>query len=574
MSFTQALLVAAGSAAMTPAPLAPRLSVSPLNPGPAAWHAPDLATTLRKLASARPTERQAARWQHARALLGAGKSADAHGVLQVMAQDERDLALAAPFRLAMGRTLVELRRGAEAVAALDMPQLATNAEACAWRLMAYFRAGAPQLAVQQLGCAKPALSARAGAARAPFIIAAAEAALESGDADTALDWLRFAPSNAAGRLVQGRALLSRKRPADAARVFEEIVKEGTAEQQAAASLGLVQARLSGRQLGGPAALKQLAEHRYRWRGGAIERDNLFLSFSLARKTGDDATALGVAASLVRYHAPGAGLAPLLTQCHALFATMLDPTSRTPLPRAAGLYWEYRDLAPGGLEGDLLALRLAERLQAAGLYQRAAGLLEHQLLTRARDLAQGPLSVRVAKLHVLAGDPQKALDALRLTAAIEYPAAMHHERLRVEAIALQQLGRGGEALAVLADVPGSGALQAELLWKQRSWAALAAMSQANLPPAGALSEVRQAMVLRHAITLGMLGREAELAKVRARYTAAFAELRTSKVFDLLTRPASEIQADQLTEAMAAIPTVSPAGEYADLLDAAPLPAKRS
>ena len=78
-----------------------------------------------------------------------------------------------------------------------------------------------------------------------------------------------------------------------------------------------------------------------------------------------------------------------------------------------------------------------------------------------------------------------------------------------------------------------------------------------------------MILRQAVTLGMLGREAQLAQLRARYADAFAALPSAGAFEMLTRPAKEIDADSLVTAMAAIPAVSPAGAYADLLEAAPI-----
>lgn len=532
-----------------------------------------MEVALRKLARS-SSERQPARWNYARSLIAAGRAADAVGVLEVMLRDEPDLGLTSPFQLAYGRVLVELGRGAEAVAALEHRELIGNPEACAWRMRAFALVRADGLTAQQMACAKPTLAARNPAEREPFVVAAARAATGIGQPQVALHWLRFVPATPSVLIARGEALLAGRKELAALPLFKAAQRTGTPEQRAQAELGLAQARLlanaqpAGRVRG---SLEALA---YRWRGGEVERRALLLLFKLAREQADDHRALASAAMLIRYHPLGPALPQLLGQAQAIMAEALAPDSHMPLEQAAGLYWDYRDLAPAGGEGDLLALRLADRLQDAGLYQRAAGLLDHQLVARANDLAQGPLSVRVAKLHILSGRPERALDALRLSSRNEYPAPMRHDRQRVEAVALQLLGRGREALAVLQTVPGSGALQAELLWKQRSWAALADLMGRNLPPASKLSELRQAMVLRQAIALAMLGREDRLAELRSRYAAAFAPLPTGKAFDLLTRPAGAIDAESLTGAMAAIPSVSPAGPLADLLDAAPVPQRAS
>lgn len=259
----------------------------------------------------------------------------------------------------------------------------------------------------------------------------------------------------------------------------------------------------------------------------------------------------------------------MAELQARLASALDPASKLPIEQAAGLYWDYRDLAPSGAEGDFLVSRLADRLQAAGLYGRAAELLEHQLFVRARDLAQGPLSAKVASLHILAGRPDRALAALRKTASIDYPDEMIHARKRVEAVALSQIGKIEEAFAVLDDVPGAGALRAEILWKKRDWVGLAAETGAALPATDAMSDVDQAVVLRYAISLAMLGQEDALAALRARYAASFAGLATGPVFDMLTAAVGSVDPAAVARAMAAIPAVSPAGDMAELIDAAPV-----
>lgn len=582
-------LVASGlalaAAAAPPAPLAPpdmteaspvaparlpgfaaELAAAPRIEGPSGWRAAPLAETLAGLAAASSSMRQSARWTYALAQIAAGRAAEALGVLDTMLADDPDLGLVDDFQLARGRVLVELDRFDAALTTLDRPGLALRAEACAWRGRAFSGIGADSAAVRQLPCAKPALAARRGADRVPFLIAAADSAVAVGDAAAGLRFLSYLPDTPAVALARGRALLALRRYPEARLAFAAGARGSRRSEQVEGALGQIEVGVLRGDVPPARALAELTRLRATWRGDRVERRALWLSYKLARELHDDPAALAAGATLIRYQGAGPALPSLLADLQTILAGLLAPESRLPLDRAAGLYWDYRDLSPNGAAGDLLVSRLADRLQASGLYARAAALLEHQLLTRARDLVQGPLSVRVAKLHILAGAPDKALAALKATAGTLYPSGMLWDRQRVEAIALQQLGRGKEAVAVLQDVPDAEGLRAELLWRQRDWGALVAAGEPA--PSARLTDVAQTRLLRRAIALAMLGRAEELAGLRARFADAFAGLPSAAAFELLTRPGGAVDPDAFAKAMTAIPTASPAGRLADLIDAAP------
>ena len=257
----------------------------------------------------------------------------------------------------------------------------------------------------------------------------------------------------------------------------------------------------------------------------------------------------------RFDAP---LAALVDRCPDAAPDLLKPNRE-----------ELEELTGRPL-GDREALAGAAReLVEAGISTVVVSLGgEGALFVRAGDLARGPLSARVASLYILAGRPDRALDTLRKSEDESLPDAMIAQRNRVEAVALSQIGRTEEALAVLETVPGSAALQGEILWKHREWQRYADATAASLPAPRALDPIGQAVVLRHAISLAMLGREDALAALHGRYGPAFAGLPTAPVFAMLT--ASPMQADPaaLGRAMAALPSASPAGDLADLLERAP------
>ncbi|WP_431469879.1 hypothetical protein [Sphingosinithalassobacter sp. LHW66-3] len=555
-----------------PAPMAPldlpgfaaRLAQLPPPTGPSAWQG---TASWNALLVAAPERRQEARWDHARALLGRGRAAEALGVLAVMRGADADLDRVAAFRLAEGVALTQLRRWSDAAVALAAPGLATNPEACAWRLRAFAGAGEAETALAELPCALPAINSRQGDARTPFVIAAAEQVIDAGRPQNALPWLQPLPDrDPAVNLLRGRALIATGALQDGRLRLERALVSGTAEQRADARLAMIEADLKQGNIAGAAALEKLDALRFGWRGGPVERRALRLSMRLAEELNDPRAALRAGAALFRYFNPGSEAGELLAQLQSVLASLLAADSALPVAEAAGLYWDYRELAPAGAEGDAMVRRLAERLQSESLYGRAAELLQYQLSERTQDVAQGPLSVQVATLHVLAGDPDRALRTLRDTEQPGYSPAMLHDRKRIEAVALQRLGRYEAAMAALESVPANGAIRAEFLWRRKEWGSFVAANAAALPGGGRLEPEAQTAVLRHAVALAMLGQEPALAALRGRYADRFAALPTASVFDALTQPSGSVDPEVLGRALAAIPAASPAGGLADLLDA--------
>ncbi|MDG2534044.1 hypothetical protein P6144_10330 [Sphingomonas sp. HITSZ_GF] len=526
--------------------------------GTEAWH---------QLATATSDQRQLVRWNYAKGLIGSDRGAEALGVLEVMRLSDKDLALVAPYQLARGAALTLLGRDAEAVESLAAPELASNPEACAWRMRALAHSGNAAEAVGQINCARIAINARAPRYRVPFMLAAAGAAIEVGQPQPALQWLGlFSDQNPEANLLRGRALLAQNDLPGARLRFERAVLSGSQDVKAAARLGMIEVGVNGHSVNPAEAIKQLDALRFGWRGGPVEQRALTIEYGLAKDQKDLRAELKSGATLLRYFKLGAQAGPMLAELQQSLSAVLAPDSGVPLPEAAGLYWDYRELAPSGGDGDVLANRLADRLQAAGLYARAAELLQYQLTQRAQDVAQGPLSVRVASLQILAGRPDLALTALQTTEQPSYSDQMRWDRKRMEAVALHRLGKDDAAAAALDGVPDGAAVRAEIHWRTQDWGSFVTESEASLPAAKALGAPQQAAVLRYAVALAMLNREDKLKGLRARYAPAFKGLPSAAAFDMLTASIDKIDPARLDAAIAAIPEASPAGAIGDLLDA--------
>ncbi|MGU3315150.1 hypothetical protein ACLBWH_06350 [Sphingomonas sp. M6A6_1c] len=522
------------------------------------------AEIWRAMTHSRGIDRQRARWNYARSLIAGRRGADALGVLDVMQADDPDLGMVDTFRLARGAALVLFHRPDAAIDALGGGGLPRNREACAWRMRALAEAGRAAEALPTINCAAAAIQPRPLGQRQPFLLAAARTALEGGQAHQALLWLSALPdTDAAANLLRGRAQGVLGEVTAARARLDRAIRTGAPAVRAEAQLGKIELAAVNRWARPEVLLRQIDDLRYRWRGDRIEERALRLGYTIAVQHHDLKSALDNGAALFRFFGPARQGPALLGEMQAQMAAAIDPGSAIPLDKAAGMFWDYRDLLPGGAEGDAMVDALAERLQAAGLYERAAQLLEHQLTARAIDLSQGPLSVKVATLYILAAEPGRALDAIRRTNHADYPATMVIKRKRVEAVALDQLGRPLEAMAVLQDVPDGAAIRAEIAWKRQDWARVVAETQASLPR-GPLGEVGQAIVLRRAIALAMLHQKAALAALHDRYRDAFAHLPSAPVFAALTGAPETVTPATMARAMAAMPSASPAGDVGDLI----------
>ncbi|UYY59704.1 hypothetical protein [Sphingomonas sp. S2-65] len=569
LSATAATVTPAAQPATTGAlpPFAAELAEMPPITSGSGWQGPTGQQAWDLLATATPVKRQADRWSVALGLLAKGQGAEAIGVLDVMASNDEDLKLVLPYQLARGVALTLLGRDADAVEAMGSPDLADNPEACAWRLRALAHIGSAAAAVGQVNCALPAINGRSPTDRAPFVLAAARAAIDTGQPKPALAWLKlFDEQNPDANLLRGRAMVAAGDYDGGKLSLERAKRSGSPEVKAEADLALTTAQLAAHKIDAATAQKQLDSLRYRWRGGQVEENTLRLSFKLASDAHDLRGQLRAGATLFRYYKLGKEAAPMLAAVQGQLSTILAPNSGVPLADAAGLYWDYRELAPGGAEGDLLVLHLADRLQEAGLYGRAAELLQYQLTQRAKDVAQGPLSVKVASLLILSDRPDRALKVLQDTEQPSYSDGMRQDRKRMEAIALHKLGRDAAAEAALDGVSGGASIKAELRWRDKDWGGFVTENEASLPAPRGMSQPQQAAVLRQAVALGMIGDEARLQKLRARYGSAFKSLPSGQAFDVLTGSPGKIDPATLSAAMSAIPDASPAGAVGDLLDA--------
>lgn len=544
--------VAPGAIAKPP-PFAAQLAELPRT-APGARPAVDVPRAWSLIARSTAETRQAARWKLVTALLADRRGAEALGVLETMQRDDNALEMVPAWRLAIGTANVMAGRSAVALAWFNAPELIADPEACAWRIRAGVAIDGPAGGAL-LKCAVPAMLARHGAERAEFLLDTATGLIRSGHHDRALRFLAALPDQMSGANLQRGIALIATGQHDAGKLrLERVMLSGTPAERAAAELALIRDGVARGTVKAGDAVKRLDALTFRWRGGEIERAALEFKWQIAERAQDPVMALVASAALFRHFDLGAQTAPTLTRIQAGLLALINDSKR-PIAQAAGLFWEYRDLSPTGAQGDLLVSNLADRLSAAGLHVRAAELLQHQMQNRAIDIAKGPLSVRIARLLLLADKPDRVLDILRRSDGPDYPAPIAEERRRMQVIATWRMGRRDDALAMLDQVEDAADLRAEMLWQARDWKRFAAANRAVLAPG------RTGAVLRQAVALVMLGDEPGLAALRARYLPALRGTKAGEALGALASSSGAVNPAALDAAMAG---VSEASADSDLL----------
>lgn len=519
----------------------------------------------RAVVDATPTARAPARLRLAQFLLGRGFALEAVGVLAVAAQQHPELPDQPRFRLLRGAA--ELLAGRNAEARDDLRQaLATGGgnEARLWAAAARTAAGEP---VEPADLAllpqwTTLMLSYPPEVRAPLAALLAEAAIDAGRLDEGQRLIEVgrAAGGSAGRRAQlsyleGRRLEAAGDNAGALAAYATAAQLDPGRARAQSDLAGTLLQLRQQRIAPVEAVAKLDGLRYAWRGDAVEFEVLRHLGRLQIETGDYAAGLRTLKRAIGDHADLPGAAEATRQMAAAFEQLYlaDGADRLPPVTALALWEEFQELTPPGEKGRLMTRRLADRLVAADLLDRAAAL-EEGLLPGAGASERAALGARMAEIRVLDGKPDAALSALRQTAATALPPDLQRRRGLSEAQALLLLGRQDEALAA---VERDASLDAELLRSRvyrsrndwpRAAATLRRIVEASRADEEPLDERRARDILDLAVALTLAGDAGQLAQIDSSYQAAMAATPLKDAFRLIagTGPPPDANAAALAE----------------------------
>lgn len=533
----------------------------------AAWRLPEvgLFPTARErlvlaLGASPHDRRNPARWDLARFYLAHGMAAHTLGLLTLMAEEDAGLENSAEFRAVRGVALHMLGRPAEALADLKHHDLYSEADAQLWRALAAEAVGRHEEALVAYRRGNDALAEVEPPQRAAFQLAAARAALALDQLDVmaaqldALDTYPLARRQAdEAALLRGRYAELRDDGAAAVTYYDAVAKSPWRRLAVEARFARVQHDREHGRMTPPQAIEALEKLRYAWRGDGFELRLLETLGNLYIDQGDYRTGLETlrqaAANFPKSDRTRAIAARMAEVFRDLF--LGEAVGALPPIAAVALYHDFQELTPLGPDGDTMIRRLADRLVAVDLLDRAAGLLEHQVRYRLEGAAQAQIAVRLAKIYLLDGRADEALGIMRATRQDVLPREVERERRLVEVRALIVVKRWEEA-DVLLEADRSGAadrLRGDIYWGAADWPRLIAVTdrllgkrwQSDAP----LSSQERRYLVRQALAYSTLDDRAGLNRLRARYGVLMREGLLSHAFDILTSE-EDRSADQISE----------------------------
>lgn len=489
-------------------------------------------------AMAPPLARGQRRQDVARALLSLGMGAEAQALLQMAAADDPAQA-ASPDNAALTAIAALLAHRPDEAGGLDDRRLPDTDDIELWRAyrQAQLQPRSPS-AASQFAATLPLLLSYPPEMRQRLLPVVAEALVEGGEIDAATALLRTRKDD--GSLDLARGMLEQaKGDIDAALAsYDRLAQSRDQRVHARAAVNAVNLRFAAGRIDAREAAERLDKLQYAWRGDRFEeglRDRLV---ALRQQSGDWRAALALLRENVALSPDNPAPRARLTDAFAAFLRGSAVDSMTPLAFVS-LVNENADLLPAGPDGDALESRLADRLLALDLPQRAGPLLDKLMKAAPTGVGRAVFGARLAAMRQREGDARGVLEALSASDAPDLPKELTDRRTMLLATAQALGGDTQHALSELAtvDSPAADEARAAILERANNWPAaqkaLADYAAKTVPPEGALDETQQRTLLRLATAAARAGDDASLATLRQTHTARMGGGPLADMFRLLT-----------------------------------------
>jgi len=498
--------------------------------------------------------RDDARLDLARFSFARGYGPEALGVLRTIEYANQDMASQPEFRALKAAIQVYMGRPLEARMALLDPGLDRFQEIALWRGAMYLQSGEAKKAAAQFRAGEPALQTYPDPIKTNLAVQLVEASLADLDIGTAGIWLgqlgdglEKMPRSVAARVVFNQGALARdsRKLDEAEQLWTKLKKGQDAWNAARAEFALIELGLQQETIEPDEAIERLDRLRYQWRGDELELAVLRRLGQLYLAKNDYRKGLNTLRTAVTYY-------PDKNQVKDVAQTMTEAFRKLHLAGVAdglppltalSLYDDFRELTPAGPEGDLMIQRLADRLVAVDLLDRAASLLAHQVRYRLKGEDRARVGAKLALVMLLDRNPKGALSALRNSFQPNLPYDVEDDRRRIRAKATMELGRFEDAIALLAGDVSREAdlLRANIYWSTKDYSEAAKVLQrlAGDPlDEGAYPEEQARYILSWAVALRLKRDEAGIKMLRDLYGPGMSKSKIADAFAYISSASPE------------------------------------
>jgi hypothetical protein len=489
--------------------------------------------------AAPPLGRGRLRQAAATTMIALGWGAEAEAMLRLAAADDPATA-SSPDALGLAAIAALLAARPSEADGIEDPRLSGSDDVTLWRAVraAEITPGSAGAATG-FAATEPLIDIYPPALRQRLLPLVFETMLEGGQRDVAARLLASRQDDPNLALARGMLREANGDTDGALAVFDALAAGKDQRLHAIAAVRAVEVRLWAGQIDAGQAADALDRLIYAWRGGKRELAVRERVAELRQRSGDWRAALGMLHETEAIFPDDRDA--IRTRMKDCFAALLrdDALDRlTPLELVA-LVEENADLLPEGPAGEALEERLADRLLALDLPQRAASVLEKLMKAAPSPAGRAGFATRLAALRLRQNDPAGALAALAATSDPDLPPAIAESRALLAATARARMGDTAGAVAELTPVrtAASDAARAGILEQAKDWdgaeRALADYVDKTVPETGALNEEEQRALVRYAAAAAQAGDEATLALLRTRYGARIPNGAFADMFHLLT-----------------------------------------
>ena len=481
----------------------------------------------------------------ARFLLAWDLGAEAVGVLRQLKTDVSSMARSPELIALEGAGAALMGHNKEALDLLTQLEVANDPASQLWAGLAAQSDGNAEEARVRFDRGAQALSDFWPQQRAIFLLANAGAALELNDdflaqslAKRARDDAQDAVTKARAELLLARALYKSGRADEALESLNILEKNSDREVAARAKFEKANIGIETGKVSPADSIRALDALRYAWRGDEFEIDVLRRMGKLYIAGGDIRSGLTTMASAISLRPDLPAARALRDELNEQFTNLflkggadgMDPI------QALALFYDFKDLAPIGPDGDRMVRGLADRLVSLDLLPQATQLLQHQVDKRLDGFPKAQVATDLAAIYLMDRRSEPALQAIWNSRVTMLPEALNAQRRMIEAAALAELGRTEHAIEILEfdDSPDASRLRTELYMRAGDWEKAAENARMTLPPVKAVFEPEEAgEVLRTAIATSMARDSSGLRDLVDRYGSVMGKTAFAEAFTVMT-----------------------------------------
>jgi hypothetical protein len=301
-----------------------------------------------------------------------------------------------------------------------------------------------------------------------------------------------------------------------------------------------------------------------WRGNPLEVDMQKLLAELYFENGDYRFGFETVKTSVAYYPESPAINALLDATKEEFNDLFLNGKADKLPDldALSLFYDFRQLTPAGARGDEMIRNLARRLVKVDLLAQAGNLLEYQITSRLKGVAQAQVAADLALIRIADRDPEDALKVLNRTKLPDLPPALERQRRILEARALLDANREDLAVDLLGRVQGRDAdlLRVEAYWKTKSYAAASDLIETIYAgdPSLPLSAPARSNVLKAGVGLLLANDKLGLSRIRDKFAERMAQSPEWPLFNYITGPDAQpvgVEFKQAARAVSELDTLS-------------------